>query len=431
MSQTLPVAAPPDPHPLDQPVPGAWELLKKLLKPLASLKLTVVLMLLAMILVFAGTLAQKELGIHSVVSRYFRSWIVLIPVRVFFLWNTDLPKEVAFPFPGGYSIGFALLFNLVAAHLVRFQPSWRRIGIWIIHVGVIVLMLGELLTGLLQVESRMVIEEGKASNYVEDHHEFELAFVNSSAPGTDQVAVVPARLLRKAKGRLQDARLPVQIEVTQYMTNSKIEDAMPTGYSNQATQGAGKRHFAVEQPEVSGVDQDAPVDTPAAYLRFFDAAGAELGVWLLAFELKPQLLEVDGNRFEISLRFRRTYKPYTLHLKRFTHEVYPGTDKPKDYRSHIHVIDPTTDTDREVEIYMNTPLRFGGETFYQSGFLDPRTQGATGTILQVVRNPAWTMPYVSCTLVTLGMMVHFGMVLVRFLQKEPAAVRPVPPGGVR
>ena len=40
---------------------------------------------------------------------------------------------------------------------------------------------------------------------------------------------------------------------------------------------------------------------------------------------------------------------------------------------------------------MNSPLRYGGETFYQSGYdeNDPKV-----TILQVVRNPSWLTPYV-------------------------------------
>lgn len=431
MSQTLPVAAAPQPRSRPTSNTTAWDMVKKILAPVASLKLTVGLMILAMILVFAGTLAQKELGIHTVVSKYFRSWVVWIPLRVFFLWNTDLSKWVGIPFPGGYTIGFALLFNLLAAHLVRFQASWRRAGIWIIHVGIILLMLGELFTGLFAVESRMAIEEGRASNYTEDFHKAELAFVDASAADQDNVVVLPTGMLRNKNKRIVDNRLPVQVEVVQFMVNSKIEDTMPAGYSNHATEGAGKRHYAIEQPEVSGVDQDAPVDSPAVYVRFFDSNGSPLGVWLFAVDLKPQVLVADGKKYEVALRFKRTYKPYSLHLKKFTHEVYTGTDKPKDYRSHVRLTDPTTNTDREVEIYMNTPLRYGGETFYQSGVMDPRTSGATGTILQVVRNPAWTMPYVSCTLVSLGMLVHFGIVLGRFLQKETSAVatRPAPIGG--
>jgi hypothetical protein len=63
---------------------------------------------------------------------------------------------------------------------------------------------------------------------------------------------------------------------------------------------------------------------------------------------------------------------------------------------------------------MNSPLRYTGETLYQAGYF----KDDSGTILQVVRNPGWTMPYISCTMVALGMLVHFGMHLVGFLRKR-------------
>ena len=40
-----------------------------------SLKLTVVLLVLSMILVFAGTLAQMDKGIWTVMDQYFRCFI--------------------------------------------------------------------------------------------------------------------------------------------------------------------------------------------------------------------------------------------------------------------------------------------------------------------------------------------------------------------
>ena len=47
---------------------------------------------------------------------------------------------------------------------------------------------------------------------------------------------------------------------------------------------------------------------------------------------------------------------------------------------------------------MNNPLFHSGETFYQSRFFP----GEKGTVLQVVRNPVWWMPYLSCVIVTAG-----------------------------
>ncbi len=63
---------------------------------------------------------------------------------------------------------------------------------------------------------------------------------------------------------------------------------------------------------------------------------------------------------------------------------------------------------------MNNPLRYRGATFYQAGWIP----GDRGTKLQVVTNPGWLMPYFACAMVALGMIVHFGMNLLSFLQRR-------------
>jgi hypothetical protein len=63
---------------------------------------------------------------------------------------------------------------------------------------------------------------------------------------------------------------------------------------------------------------------------------------------------------------------------------------------------------------MNNPLRYRGETFYQSGFEPDENL----TILQVVRNDGWMLPYLSCMIVGVGMSVHMGSNLTGFLKKR-------------
>ena len=91
---------------------------------------------LSVVLVFCGTLAMMDNGIWTVVQEYFRSFHVWIPFQVFVRLGQvffGVPRTgrsaAAFPFPGGWSIGAALLVNLIAAHLVRFKMTWRRSGI--------------------------------------------------------------------------------------------------------------------------------------------------------------------------------------------------------------------------------------------------------------------------------------------------------------
>jgi hypothetical protein len=65
---------------------------------------------------------------------------------------------------------------------------------------------------------------------------------------------------------------------------------------------------------------------------------------------------------------------------------------------------------------MNQPLRYDGKAFYQASF----GEGDRLSILQVVSNPGWLLPYIACVLVGLGLIVHFGIVLRKALRKRAA-----------
>jgi hypothetical protein len=402
--------------------------LRALLMAVASLRITVVLFALSLVLVFLGTLAQVDAGIWTVVNHYFRTGIAWIPFQVFVRFGQvflGVPRTAqlsgSFPYPGGWLLGGLLLANLLAAHLVRFKLTWRRSGILLLHAGIIVMMVSELVTGLFAVEGNMTIEQGKASNFVEDRRHAELAVIDPANSKTDHVVAVPERLLRDG-GLIRHDDLPFDVEVTRYMTNSAILREPPADAENPATAGDGRSVVAVERPEVSGTATEQTIDLPSAYVTLKKKdTGEPIGTYLVSLWLsindRSERVTVGGKPYDVSLRFKRMYKPYTIHLIEFRHETYLGTDKPKNFSSQIRLVDPSRHEDREELIYMNHPLRYTGETFYQSSFLP----GDTGTILQVVRNPGWLMPYISCAMVAVGMLVHFGLHLVEFLRRRAMA----------
>jgi cytochrome c biogenesis factor len=100
-------------------------------------------------------------------------------------------------FPSGYLIGGLLLVNLIAAHLARFKFSWKKAGILVLHSGVILLLLGQLFTGLFQVESRLRLDQGETKNYSVSYYHDELAVIDTSASDSDQVISVPDSQLYK------------------------------------------------------------------------------------------------------------------------------------------------------------------------------------------------------------------------------------------
>lgn len=109
----------------------------------------------------------------------------------------------------------------------------------------------------------------------------------------------------------------------------------------------------------------------------------------------------------------RYEKPYSITLNNFIHESYPGTDIPKKFVSQITLRDPAHGVNREVQISMNHPFRYAGETYYQAGF----GSGDQSSILQVVRNPGFAAPYVACAIIGLGLLVQFGRRFIGFTRR--------------
>jgi hypothetical protein len=158
-------------------------------------------------------------------------------------------------------------------------------------------------------------------------------------------------------------------------------------------------------------------DVPSGVVELLGPQGS-LGTWLVSEYIdNPQTFTFDNRPYKIELRPRRLYKPFSVQLLDFKHDVYPGTDTPKNFSSRVRLQRPDSGEKREVLIYMNSPLRYNGETFYQASF----DRDDRGTILQVVHNPSWLTPYFSCVLVAAGLIVQFMIHLIGFVRKLSTA----------
>ena len=166
-------------------------MLRKIVDLITSLKLTIICLAAAMVLIFAGTIAQVHLGIHEAQERYFQS---------LFVWWPPEGRGFKFPiFPGGHLIGAVLLINLIAAHAKRFRWAWRKLGIHLTHAGLIVMLAGGLFTDLFAVESHMRLTNGETKNYSENGRSDELVVIDTTDPEFDQVTAIPEALLRSKR----------------------------------------------------------------------------------------------------------------------------------------------------------------------------------------------------------------------------------------
>jgi hypothetical protein len=419
-------------------------LVDSLIKVFVSLRLTVTLLAFAIVLVFIGTLAQVDEGLYNAQARYFHQWLI-------FGLNIS-GHHIPLLLPGGYLIGTLLLLNLIAAHLYRFNLSAKKIGIQLVHSGVILLLVGQLATDMFAHESQIHFIEGQTKPYAESARSNELAFTTDNSDGSVKVIAVPGQLLAKG-GEIQDPNLPFKIRVKSYWSNSEPTFRAPMMKNGPplTPNGVANNFDFHPSDETKSMDEK---NVPTALIEIIGANGS-LGDWVVSgwtgdeqmvqgisqsYEqqvgpqmarkisdalTQPQAIEADGKKFTFALRPERVYFPFSLQLLKATHTVYEGTDIPKDFRSRVQLRNAQTGEDREVEISMNHPMRYAGLTFYQyqmdAGQAAREAGRVPSSVLQVVHNPSWLTPYIGCGLVAAGLVTQFMFHLVGFLTKRRPA----------
>lgn len=404
------------------------------LVPLASIRLTLLLLSLSMILVFVATLEQVRIGIRGALSEYFESMFGIWHYPEQF-WGGEFLNSIPIPIPGGYLLGGLLILNLTAAYITRFQWTGKKMGIQLIHLGIIMLLVGQLATQAMQEESRMQINKGETSNYIERFHGVELAFSDVTNPSTEKVVTIPQEILEKG-GTVRTADLPFKIMIKHFGVNCDFtvtpEGSKRGAIVNEVNRGVGQ----TSNLTISKKEEDFSSEgLNFGYLVFELFDGTEsMGTWLTLahpggnhwWKESPRLSDLafqpirhKGKLWGVTLRSEREYLPYSIELLDIENEFYQGTEIPFNFESDI-VLNMEGNQSRKALVYMNTPLRHAGKTFYQYQM----NSAADYTVFQVIRNPSWLVPYIACVLVSIGLLWQFSFHLVRFLRKNSNSAQP-------
>ena len=419
-------------------------MIARLIKIFTSLRLTVILLAFGIVLVFVGTVAQADEGLYEAQARYFKHW---------FVWGISFfGHKIALPLPGGYLIGTLLLVNLTAAHIQRFQWTWKKFGIHLTHAGLVLLLVGQLATDLLSRETQLRFSEGETKSWSESAMDYELAFLTDVDATNQQVVAIPAGMLARG-GEITHEKLPFTVRVKHYWPNSEPNFRAPMKQNDPPlTTNGVARFFDFRETHLTRKMDDKNVPTAIVELagaavapglwvvsgwagdemmvfglrRFYaDALGPHIASGVITRLTEPQSVEVSGRKFTFTLRPIRAYAPYSMTLLKATHTVFPGTRTPKDFRSRVRIQNPAKGEDREVEIYMNNPLRYAGLTYFQHQMAAGEVAALFGqtpsSTLQVVRNPGWITPYAGCVIVAAGLLWQFMHHLVGFISKKAKA----------
>lgn len=126
---------------------------------------------------------------------------------------------------------------------------------------------------------------------------------------------------------------------------------------------------------------------------------------LLPEEIREVLF--GGQMYTLAFRPKPVDVPFTVLLRRASVEYYPGTGRPKEYKSLVTLIDEEQGTRRDVQISMNQPLIHRGYKMFQSSMAQNMRSGPAMSGLQVADYPGTSTIYVGSLLLVLGTVLVF------------------------
>ncbi len=305
----------------------------------------------------------------------------------------------------------------------------RQGGNMLLHMGVALMMVGQFAFGDRQTEQRLNLVEGQSTNTFVNMDAVEMTFIQVDGDQETVTAIPGSRLRQAAKTNeiIQDGSLPVDVRVLKFYENSTLGDI---DAQNLANAGLGLRRQAIERDKAGGTE--STVNFASAYVELIDKSNGEsIGKHLISQELSDRSvlstenavedlfdsIVIGDSTFKIGLKFHREVKPFWIQLRDVQQINYSGTSTPRDYSSFLTIIEDGSGQERKERVWMNNPLRFQGETFYQSSY-QRLPNGKEWTSIQVVRNSGWLIPYVACSITGIGLLAHFLGTLSRFLRRR-------------
>jgi len=356
--------------------------IKQFVNTIGSPKIFVYLVVWLMLLIVLGTLAQRDYGLYVAQNKYFSSWF-------FFLFDI-------LPVPSGRFVMSIMIANLSCYFLRPNIFKTSKIGITIVHSGVVLLLLGGALTAFFSSEGSMVIDEGKKTNFIENFYLKEFVIIDTSNRDFDEFVIFDQPLLYP-KNLLQDIDLPFKLKVLEYFNNAEF---VPRLYRGDSTLKGMAKNFTLRD---KFSEKEFEKNIPGLIYEVLDLNDSSLGIYI-AYMGQPitQTINIDNVDYSLILRRHRTYLPFSIQLSDFKKVMHPGTNIAKSYSSDILLLD--NNISRKVLIEMNEPLRYKGYTFYQASFIEGSSIDTS--VLAVVKNFGRMFPYISSIIMCIGLLIH-------------------------
>ncbi|MEE4199050.1 MAG: c-type cytochrome biogenesis protein CcsB [Bacteroidales bacterium] len=255
---------------------------------------------------------------------------------------------------------FELILGLMIINLVGQIFSYRlyrkkKLTVFMFHLSFVLIILGAGITRYFGFEGTMHIREGEKQNQCISRDRF-LHFTVKDLKGN--VLDSASQKLTLTQVSWDDYRYTTRVGNTK-LTLELADYKITPG-------GRGVIHFllthGMKKEDIylwTGADSETkPVEKP-------------LGEYFVVLHYQPRIITL----------------PFSLMLRDFILEKYPGSSSPSSYKSNVILIDKDNNTRLPYSIYMNHILKYKGWRFYQSSY----DNDEKGTILSVNKDRAGMM----------------------------------------
>lgn len=370
--------------------------LEEITKPFSSPKLVFYCLGWMMVILFLGTLDQKNIGLYQAQLKYFSSFTFLL---------------YGVPVPGGY-LAMTVLFVGLATKLA-FHTRWNRnsLGVNITHFGGLLLLLGGFITAVFSREGNMALLEGQTSNAMVDYYNYEI-LIRDTTPVDHNLVTTFAHGWLKPGNVLKHERFPFPIEIVKVMENCEVQQRREGAPAPEGARGLFKNFDLIEAPS----NKEAERNRMAVIFKVQKGDPAVDGVYAV-FESMPimQTFTVAGKKYEMELRKEETHLPFQIQLVKFKKETHPGTQIASAYSSRVKLLEGKITQDYTIQ--MNEPLRYKGYIFYQASFSEDPQLGET-SVLAVVKNEGRNFPYISSLIMCFGLLLHLFLKIPQLIQRK-------------
>jgi cytochrome c biogenesis protein ResB len=310
-------------------------------------------------------------------------WTIII---VSFIGAVIPERLRGFVFGSGWFLALLAVFslNILICSCLRITFSSRKTGSTVVHLSVLLILFGALMSYFFSVRGTMELEEGQS-----------LDRINTSFGLHD----LGFRVYLEDFSVVWYNSTPDKYEIHTFVQDKDFKGVYKTDKVQQQTVGDTGYSFAVIDyfPDLA-IDENMKTynrsgqpANPAVLLRINSPDGIKEERWVFA-DHPAMGLNRDQN-----ILFKFNYQPMI-----------------KEFRSQVKLIDEKNNRTVKASIKVNSPFSYRGYSFYQAGY---DKDNLKYTSLDVVRDPGVGVVFAGF------IFLNFGLIIVFFPKLKPGKIR--------